>query len=593
MRPLPHHHSIFFLIMRRMRAPLILLIAIIAISVLGLKLTPGLPDEYGNPEYLSFFHALYFMSYTATTIGFGEVPYDFSNQQRLWVIACIYMSVVGWAYTLASVFAVLSDRNLRQAVSTHRFISSVENLNEPFYLVCGYGETGRLICGALDRLAYRVVVLELDENRLGDTQLQDYAADVPALVADARNPETLKYAGLTHRYCAGVLALTNDDHSNLAVAIAARLLAPSVPSLCRTSSADVAANMASFGTRHIINPFEKFGEYLALALHAPAAWQLLIWLTGMPGTTVERHRDPPRGAWILCGHGRFGRYMSDALDREAVPVTIIDRDAPPDKQHAWVQGDGTGADALSRADVKNAVGIIACTSSDVDNLSVAVTARELNPALFVILRQNVFVNHALFDAFESDVNMVPSEIIAHECLAVLTTPLLVPFLDEIKRRDETWVGALLERLTERFGWDVPAVWSERINLSKAPALYRRLMRGETVRLGQLLQAPHNRANTLQCEFLLLERDDDKDLLIPDLNTPLRAGDELLVIGTPTVRSELSLTLSNEYALHYVLTGNELPRGWLWQALSVHKNAHDSTDASSPRVKSAAPSDPRS
>jgi hypothetical protein len=44
--------------------------------------------------------------------------------------------------------------------------------------------------------------------------------------------------------------------------------------------------MASFGTRHIINPFEKFAEYMALALHSPAAYNLLLWLTGLPGTTV-------------------------------------------------------------------------------------------------------------------------------------------------------------------------------------------------------------------------------------------------------------------------------------------------------------------
>lgn len=568
MNPLPRHHSIFFLILRRMRAPLIMLIVIIAISVLGLTLVPGLPDENGNPVYLSFFHALYFMSYTATTIGFGEVPYDFSNQQRLWVIACIYMSVVGWAYTLGSVFALLSDRNLRQAIKTHRFISAVRNLHEPFYLVCGYGETGKLICGALDRLGYRVVVLELDENRIGETELQNYAADVPALVANAANPETLKYAGLTHRHCAGVLALTNDDHANLAVAIAARLLAPNVPSLCRAASRETGANMASFGTRHIINPFEKFGEYLALALHAPAAWQLLIWLTGLPGTTVQRHRDPPRGPWILCGHGRFGRYMAEALDRESVPVTIIDRKAPRGDEHAWIQGDGTGAEALQQAGVKQAVGLIACTSNDVDNLSVAVTARELNRDLFVILRQNQYVNHALFDAFGSDVNMVPSEIIAHECLAVLTTPLLVPFLEEMKSRDEEWCRHLLERLTHTYGWEVPSVWSERINLSRAPALYRRLMRGEKILLGDLLASPQDRSHPLLCEILLLERDDDDDLITPTLDTPLRAGDELLVVGAQPARNELILTLSNEYALHYVLTGHELARSWLGRWLEA-------------------------
>jgi Trk K+ transport system NAD-binding subunit len=89
-----------------------------------------------------------------------------------------------------------------------------------------------------------------------------------------------------------VIALTNDDSTNLAVAIAARLLAPALPALC-AEHAETVANMASFGTRHIINPFEKFGEYMALALHSPAAYHLLLWLTGLPGTTVTRHRDPP------------------------------------------------------------------------------------------------------------------------------------------------------------------------------------------------------------------------------------------------------------------------------------------------------------
>ena len=67
---LARHHSIFLLILRRMRAPLILLIVLFAISVLGLTLAPG-PVVDGETSYLSFFHAFYFISYTATTIGFG------------------------------------------------------------------------------------------------------------------------------------------------------------------------------------------------------------------------------------------------------------------------------------------------------------------------------------------------------------------------------------------------------------------------------------------------------------------------------------------------------------------------------------------
>jgi len=554
------------MILRRMRAPLILLILLMAVSVLGLTLAPGV-DEHGNVHYLSFFHAFYFISYTATTIGFGEIPNSFSDQQRLWVIVSIYLSVVGWAYTLGSVFSLLSDRSLQQAIAMQRFVRAVRQLREPFYLVCGYGETGRLICSALDRMGLRSVVLEIDEAKVGEIELHSFSADVPALCADASSPETLKYAGLTHPHCAGVIALTNEDATNLAIAIAARLLAPKLPALCRAEHRETSANMASFGTRHIINPFERFGETLALALHAPAASQLLNWLTGLPGSTVERLRDPPRGHWIVCGHGRFGRWMVDAMDAEALPVTIIDRELQPDSTHRWVQGDGTGANALKEAGVMQATGIVAGTGSDVDNLSIAVTARELNPELFVILRQNQVANQALFDAFESDITVLPSEIIAHECLAILGTPLLVPFLREVRMRDEGWCSTQLERLTAQLGWTVPEIWSERINLKSAPALYRRLMRGETVTLDMLLRSPTDRTVPLDCEVLYLDRDDDDHLLMPAGDIPLRPGDELLLAGTRRARSDLGLGIGNEHTLAYLITGEDLPGGWIWLRLA--------------------------
>ncbi|WP_312914355.1 potassium channel protein [Candidatus Competibacter phosphatis] len=284
--------STFFLALRRMRAPLITLILIYAISVLGLTLIPGI-DAEGQPTRMSFFHAFYFISYTATTIGFGEIPNAFSESQRLWIILCIYLSVIGWAYSIGALLALLQDQNFQNAVRVQRFNRVVRHLREPFYLVCGYGETGQLLCRALDHLGIRAVVVEIEEARVSQLDLHGYSADIPALVADARQPEILKLAGLTHRCCLGVIALTNDDDANLAIAICARLLAPALPALCRAETAETATNMASFGTRHIINPFDKFGRYLALALNAPAAYHLLEWLTGVPGTLVVPHRDPP------------------------------------------------------------------------------------------------------------------------------------------------------------------------------------------------------------------------------------------------------------------------------------------------------------
>ena len=79
-------NEVTFVILRRLRLPLIALIVVYAVSIWGLVLIPGV-DEQGNPERMSIFHALYFISYTATTIGFGELPHAFTDAQRAWTVA--------------------------------------------------------------------------------------------------------------------------------------------------------------------------------------------------------------------------------------------------------------------------------------------------------------------------------------------------------------------------------------------------------------------------------------------------------------------------------------------------------------------------
>lgn len=121
-------HSAFPVALRRMRAPLIVIVAVYAIAVLGLVLIPGI-DTDGNPAPpMSFFHAFYFVSFTATTIGFGELPVPFSNGQRLWVTVCIYLAVFGWTYTILSLLALMQDKPLQQAVAVGRFRRAVRRI---------------------------------------------------------------------------------------------------------------------------------------------------------------------------------------------------------------------------------------------------------------------------------------------------------------------------------------------------------------------------------------------------------------------------------------------------------------------------------
>lgn len=559
-------NSVFFVVLRRLRAPLILLILIYAVSVLGLALIPGV-DAQGQPWRMSLFHAFYVLSYTATTIGFGEIPYAFTNAQRLWITFCIYLSVIGWAYAIGALLALVQDRGLRQALVTQRFERRVRRLAEPFLLVCGYGETGALLCRALDRLDRRFVVIDVDEARIQELELQDLRADAPALTADAGLPANLLLAGLRQPRCQGVIALTNDDRANLAIAITVRLLRPALPVLCRAMSPATAANMASFGTDYIINPFATFGDYLALAIAAPGIYQLLQWLTGVPGTTLQAVTRPPRGPWVVCGYGQFGREVVGQLEDASLPVTIIEPDGAAEPERRVVRGLGTEADTLRQAGITQAAGIVAGTDDDVNNLSIVMTARQLQPDLFVVLRQNLQANQPLFETFQADLNMTASDIIAHECLALLTTPLLSHFLKRIRQQDDAWAVALIGQLRQTLGNEVPLLWSVDLTVAAAPALYR-LLAGEVVELTLdcLLRSASDRDQQLACVPLLLVRPGG-ELVLPAVETVLQADDRLLFAGDREAQDLQALVLRNVNARDYVWQGKDIPGGWVWQWLA--------------------------
>lgn len=560
-------NSVIFLLLRRLRGPLIFGIVSHSIAVLGLTLIPG-ADINGHPAPpLDFFHAFYFITYTATTIGYTEPVAGFSDAQRLWITGCIYLLVISWSFVIVTLLACLQDKGFQNALVAGRFARRLHRLREPFYLICGYGETGHLVCRALDHMDQRFVVLEQDETRIQALELEDYRTDTLTLVADVCKPGQLMKAGLRHPWCRGVLALTHEESTNLAVVMAVRLLNPAIPVLARARSASVAANMVSFGVDHIINPFERFAEYLSLAAASPGRYRLVELLTGLPGTSLPEAHHPPKGLWIVCGYGIFGHAVVRNLEATGNSVVIIDPhiDAAQEN-HASICGTGTDAATLERAGARSAQGIVAGSDDDVSNLAIAITARELHPEIFIVTRQNKAANSTLFDAFIGDFCMVPSHIVAQECLAILTTPLLARFLQRLRERDEDWNDHLVTHLQSICHARVPEVWALCLNARSASAIHRRLADNLPVTLGELLRSGTNPHHTLPIIPLLLEREGQAHLL-PAPDTPLHPEDQLLFAAPHGQRSQLELTLLNDNALSYVLEGHEQGSGWLWKKLT--------------------------
>ncbi len=193
-----------FLVLRRMRAPLITIVVIFTIATMGLSLMPG-QDAAGQPARLTLFDSIYVMTYTMTTIGFGEIPpYPFSYPQRMWMTLSIYLSVVGWTYAITALFGLLQNQGFRDALAVSRFERRVRSISEPFLIVAGYGETGRLACRNLDGLGRQFVVIDHDESRLDKLAIDQLQVDAPAIVGgDVADPGFLGMAGLGRPNCEG------------------------------------------------------------------------------------------------------------------------------------------------------------------------------------------------------------------------------------------------------------------------------------------------------------------------------------------------------------------------------------------------------
>jgi Trk K+ transport system NAD-binding subunit len=543
-----------------MRLPLIVLIVIFAVSVLGLSLIPG-RDTEGRPDRMTLFDSFYFMSYTATTIGFGELPHEFTAAQRMWVTLTIFLSVIGWAYAIGSLLSLMQDQGFRQALARRSFTQSVRRMGEPFLLLVGYGNASKMLARSLDDMGRRFVVMDKDHARVSAVELDAYRADAPALLGDARDTGLLTLAGLGHRTCEGVVALAGDDETNLDVAMTTALLRPDLPVIARSASRTVAERMRAFHVQEVVNPLDRFGDHLRILLRSPAAYQLMIWLTSAPGTPLPPRYPPlPHGRWVICGHGRYGDELSSDLRAEGLEVTAV---------HVAggrvLDSDGDSAHVVESGQVADAVGFVAATANDTTNLWLVEAARRANPDAFIVALQNRRANAPLFEAIGVDFGLVPAEVIAHEVLARLANPVLMRFLPQVPHQGDEWAAQLVDRLVQKCGAGTPDLWRIRLNHEEASALVDRLD-GPGLRLGDLLRDPADREHTLDIVPLAMLRE-GKPTMVPSDDVVLRRDDELLLAGRLWARAALKTTMTDVSVASYVVDGRRVPSSWIWRRLT--------------------------
>lgn len=546
-------NPVVYMVLKRLRAPLILLILAWSIAILGLSLIPGVEVD-GESRHLTIFESFYFVSYMATTIGFGEIHFGFTNPQRLWVTFSIYLTVISWLVAVGKIIALLQDPALKRVWMRQRFFKQVQAINEKFFIICGYGETGELLLHNLSEKGYQCVVIDNDSERVNLLDLDSSVYQVPFLHADASDVESLKLAGLELDNCRAVVAMTSNDQINVKIAVAAKLLRTGVKVICRVHSKEAQMNAKSFDTDHVINPDRLYAESVSLAFRKPSIQQLVTSLMRRRGNKYTRQLKLPKGHWVVCGNTQYSQEMRRFLDYEGMDFTLVDDDPTLSLPH--VEGKGTEAVTLRLADIDKSVGIIAGTADDTNNFSVIITARQLNHDLYLMAKQNQDNNRHIFKNADIDSIMESARQLVWQIVPLITQPYLARFLRLVRHQEETWGQQVMTQLKE-MSETVPETYLLRINEKKSPAVSDYLASGNILRLQEIYHNGDDAQTKTAVLPLMLVRD-GKEELLPKPTLPLKHGDVYLLASSKMLREQIYYTIHHEQDFYYRIHGEEKP-----------------------------------
>ena len=143
--------------------------------------------------------------------------------------------------------------------------------------------------------------------------------------------------------------------------------------------------------------------------------------------------------YIVCGLGRVGSHIAKELATEGVKFVGIDKNeelvkAAIAKGYTAIVGDSTKEEVLMRAKLDKARGLVAALSDDSSNLFVTLTARQVNPALYIVARANHEENITRIEKAGADKVAMPNQIGGFHMATMLIRPNVVDFIDVLSNK---------------------------------------------------------------------------------------------------------------------------------------------------------------
>jgi len=153
-----------------------------------------------------------------------------------------------------------------------------------------------------------------------------------------------------------------------------------------------------------VAPLSTFGRAFTVFLIFSGMGAIFYFATRLIQFTIEgelygsirrrrwfRQLEEIRDHYIICGFGRVGSHAAEEFTKAGITFVVIDTSSESislahSLGYLAIQGDATDEEILRLAGVERANGMIACLPSDALNLYAILTARLLNPNLYIVSR---------------------------------------------------------------------------------------------------------------------------------------------------------------------------------------------------------------
>jgi len=152
--------------------------------------------------------------------------------------------------------------------------------------------------------------------------------------------------------------------------------------------------------------------------------------------TMKRKIEALRDHYILYGFGRVGEEIARELKERRVPFVIVDSN--PEalercRRHDYllVEGDASSDAILLKAVIERARCLLAASDSDSGNTYVVLSAKALNPRIFVIARVGQSVSEERVRRAGADRVISPYRISGRRMALSALQPLVVDFIDTL------------------------------------------------------------------------------------------------------------------------------------------------------------------